>query len=42
MYALTALGYWQLGQRGFALAYAAYALANVGLVWAAVEGRGGG
>lgn len=41
MYASTAVGYWLHGQMGFALAYGAYALANVGLVMAAVEGRGG-
>ena len=39
LYLATAIGYAILGQRGLALAFTCYALANVGLVWAALEGR---
>ena len=40
LYVVAALGYWRQGQPGLALAYAAYALANVGLIWTAVSSRG--
>ena len=39
-YAAAAVGYWNQGLYGFAFMYASYCLANCGLVWAAVEGRG--
>lgn len=38
-YLAAACGYYAHGSRGFALAYAAYAVANVGLILAAIEGR---
>lgn len=39
LYITASLGYGWHGQYGMALAYAAYALANVGLIVAAMEGR---
>ena len=39
LYVLAAIGYASQGLKGMSLAYAAYALANVGLIWAAVELR---
>lgn len=39
VYLIAAAGYWYGGQIGFAVAYAAYALANVGLIIAAIETR---
>jgi hypothetical protein len=38
-YTAAAFGYWRGGQHGLGFMYAAYALANVGLVWVAVEDR---
>lgn len=35
LYIIAAVDYWQSGQRGLALAFACYALANVGLILAA-------
>lgn len=39
LYLAGAVGYAAQGQRGLALTYTAYAIANVGLIWAAMEGR---
>ena len=41
LYLITAVGYKMQGQMGLSAAYTAYALANAGLVWAAIEGRVG-
>jgi len=35
IYVLTAIGFTQKRQYAFALTYFAYALANIGLIWAA-------
>lgn len=37
LYMVQAAAFWRIGQRGLALAHLAYALANVGLVWAWYE-----
>lgn len=39
-YVVASVGYWRQGERGLAVAYAGYAAANVGLIWAAVSARG--
>jgi hypothetical protein len=39
LYLLASAGYWRGGQSGWALAYLAYAVANGGLVLAAIQGR---
>lgn len=39
LYVGASVAYGHAGQPGLALAYAAYAAANVGLIWAAIEGR---
>jgi len=39
IYLASSAGYAVEGQKGLSIAYIAYALANVGLVMAAVEGR---
>lgn len=38
-YLAAAVGYLRLGQPAWALTYAAYAVANIGLIWAAIRGR---
>lgn len=39
VYLTVCTGYALQGQPGLALAYFAYALGNVGLIWAAIGGR---
>jgi hypothetical protein len=39
LYAAAAYGYFRLGEGGFGLAYAGYAVANIGLILAAIAGR---
>lgn len=39
IYAIAGVGYGLRGEYGFSLAYAAYAVANVGIIWATVAGR---
>jgi len=38
MYVAAAVGYGLSGKHGLSLAYAAYAVANIGLIWASLEG----
>ena len=38
-YAAASVGYWRQGNHALAVAYAGYAFANIGLVWAALEMR---
>ena len=40
VYAVVGADYLRAGQRGLGVAYLAYAVANVGLLMAALEGRG--
>lgn len=39
LYTAAGFGYAWRGEEGWAVAYFAYALANAGLVWAAIGGR---
>jgi hypothetical protein len=41
LYLGAGIGYYNEGMKGYALAFAAYALANVGLIWAAIQMRNG-
>ncbi len=39
VYSATSIGYAHKGEFGFAVMYMGYALANAGLIWAAIHGR---
>lgn len=41
LYSTAAVGYARAGEWGWAITYGGYALANAGLIWAAIAGRPG-